>query len=128
MALEVSPLTTTRPGATTARAAEDSEETSKPAPAAREEDELQEENSPASDVDPARLAEVVERANRAAEAQATSDRSVRFEVYEPTGDVVVKVLDKGSEQVVAQLPSRQFLSMATRLQEDLGGVTLDAIA
>ena len=128
MAMEVSPLMTTRSGAPTARAAEDTEEAPRPAPATREEDELQEENAPATEVDPARLAEVVERANKAAEAQATPDRAVRFEVYEPTGSVVVKVLEKGSEQVVAQLPSRQFLSVATRLQEELGGVTLDAIA
>ncbi len=123
MAIEVSQPLTTRPGLTTARAAEDPEKTPQPAPAPRSEDEDRADHA-VEEVDPARLGEAVERANRATESLASSGRLVRFEVHEPTGDVVVKVLEEESEEIVRQIPPEEFLAMAHQLRS----VLLDVVA
>ena len=68
-------------------------------------------------MDPARLAEVIRRANASAELFSTEHRNVRFEINETTQRVVVKVLDEESETVVRQYPPEEFLEMAARLRE-----------
>ena len=52
MALDVSQVTSTRAGPTTARSAEDPEKATRPAAAMREEDEAREENVVPTEIDP----------------------------------------------------------------------------
>jgi len=127
MALDVSQVTSNKAGPTTARAPEDPEKATRPAPAVREEDEAQEENLVPTEIDPARLAEAVKRANQMTEALAADSRMLRFEVFEATGDVVVKVLAEESEEIVRQMPSEEFLRMASKLR-DFRSLLLDRVA
>ena len=117
MAMDITKSLPTRPAAAhTARAAGDADNSKSPSPATPENDEVATENVGRSEVDPARLAEVIRRANASAELFSTEHRNVRFEINETTQRVVVKVLDEDSETVVRQFPPEEFLEMAARLR------------
>ena len=118
MAMDITKSLPTRPAAAhTARAAGDSDKSTVPAPATPENDAVATENVGADALDPARLAEVIRRANASAELFSTEHRNVRFEINETTQRVVVKVLDQDNETVVRQYPPEEFLEMAARLRE-----------
>ena len=128
MALDISNVSPSRPTPATARAADDPEGPRQPPPVVRQEDEDRQDSGGKTDpVDPARIADAVERANRATESLATDNRTLRFQVDEGTGNVVMQVLDGNSDKVVRQIPPEEFLEVAARLRE-LKSLLLDTVA
>jgi flagellar protein FlaG len=47
-------------------------------------------------------------------------RALKFSVDEGTGQVVVKVLDKATQQVIRQIPAEETLVIASRLEAAVG--------
>lgn len=68
-----------------------------------------------ADANPARLAKAVERLNNSAEA---ADRQVRFALYQDTQRIIVEVVDKKTNEVVATFPPKQILKMAEALESE----------
>ncbi|HUT41818.1 MAG TPA: flagellar protein FlaG [Gammaproteobacteria bacterium] len=68
-----------------------------------------------------RLAKVAERLNgRMQEMQ----RSLRFSVDDDSGRVVVKVMDKNTDEVIRQIPSEQMLALMKHIN-DVDGLIFD---
>jgi flagellar protein FlaG len=69
-----------------------------------------------------RLAEVVERLNsRMHEMQ----RSLRFSVDDASGHIVVKVVDRATDEIIRQIPSEEMLAMMKHINE-VDGLIFDA--
>ena len=79
-------------------------------------DETQEQSA---ELQKAALQSVVEHMNRTLEAKSVS---VRFSVDEQAGEIVVKVLDDTTGDVIRQLPSEESLRLSARLRDPLGVV------
>lgn len=60
------------------------------------------------------LAAAVERAQKIADSQA---QELSFSVHEKTGEVVVKIIDRESKEVIRQIPAEEMLRIAERMQE-----------
>ena len=127
MGINITQTLPTKPNtASSSRTAADSDKSRVLAPAVPEAVETATENA-GPQIDPARLAEVVGRANAAAEMFSAENRGVNFSVNEETQHVVVRVVDEDEERVVRQFPPDEFLKMADRLQ-DLRNVIFDSVA
>jgi flagellar protein FlaG len=63
----------------------------------------------------------LERANK---ALAGMDRRFEFSVHEKTGEVMIKVINKATNEVIREIPNEKFLDMMTKLQE-LVGLNID---
>ena len=78
-------------------------------------------------IDKAELAQAVEQLSKAVESlSAEGKRRLHFHLDEDSGAVVAKVLEGGSERVLRQIPSEEFLDVAARLRE-LGSFLMDEI-
>ncbi|MBT5230580.1 MAG: flagellar protein FlaG [Methylococcales bacterium] len=76
----------------------------------REEEKAQE-----KPLDPKALNEVVSDLN---DFVQNVQREISFSVDEPSGGVVVKVRNAGSEEVIRQIPSEEVLAIKERLKRD----------
>jgi flagellar protein FlaG len=63
----------------------------------------------------------LERANK---AMSGIDRRFEYSVHEKTGEVMVKVINKATNEVVREIPNEKFLDMMAKLQE-LVGLNID---
>jgi flagellar protein FlaG len=63
----------------------------------------------------------LERANK---AMSGIDRRFEFSVHEKTGEVMVKVINEATNEVVREIPNEKFLDMMDKLQE-LVGLNID---
>ncbi|MBW5448470.1 flagellar biosynthesis protein FlaG [Cohnella sp. CFH 77786] len=63
----------------------------------------------------------IEKANKAMEG---IDRRFEYSVHEKTGEVVVKVINKDTNEVVREIPNEKFLDLMAKLQE-LVGLNID---
>lgn len=63
------------------------------------------------------LADKVKQANDAMEA---GDEGLQFQVHEGTGQVVVKLVDRQTKEVLREFPSEKFLDMMAKLQQVAG--------
>lgn len=61
-----------------------------------------------------RLAEVAARMN---EHMQQMQRSLRFSVDDASGRIVVKVIDKDTDEVIRQIPSEEMLAMMKHISE-----------
>jgi len=61
-----------------------------------------------------RLADVVERLN---DHMRQMQRSLRFSVDDYSGRIVVKVVDKDTEEVIRQIPSDEMLAIMKHISE-----------
>jgi len=59
----------------------------------------------------------IERANR---AMLGMDRRFEYSIHEKTGDVLVKVIDTNTDEVVREIPNEKFLDLIANLQELIG--------
>ena len=75
-------------------------------------------------LDGAELEKAVERANKAVESHAASNHRQRIHLDQGSGLVVARLVEGGSEQVVRQIPSQEFLDVAARLSE-LGSLLVE---
>lgn len=64
---------------------------------------------------------VIERANKALQGATTS---FEFSIHEKTKQIMVKVLDKDSGEVIREIPPEKTLDMVARLWE-MAGVLVD---
>jgi flagellar protein FlaG len=64
---------------------------------------------------PPRLVKAVIKLNKEAEAL---NREVRFAIYDGTHRIMIEVLDKQNNQVVATFPPKQILKMAEAFEQD----------
>ena len=69
-----------------------------------------------------RFAEVVERLN---ERMQHMQRSLRFSVDDNSGRIVVKVIDKDTDEVIRQIPSEEMLAVMKHINE-IDGLIFDA--
>jgi flagellar protein FlaG len=63
----------------------------------------------------------IERANKAMQGINTS---FRFSIHEGTKEIMVKVLDKDSGEIVREIPSEKILDMVAKMWE-LSGIFID---
>lgn len=63
--------------------------------------------------DPRKLAEALERAQ---EIVDSAGRDLAFSVHEKTGEVVVRIIDRQSKEVIRQIPSEEMLRLAEQLK------------
>ncbi len=72
-----------------------------------------------------RLRETVEeKPEKETLAEKLLGRSLRFEIDRELNQVVVKVVDKESGEVIRQIPPEEYIQILKRLQ-DMGGALLD---
>ncbi len=72
-----------------------------------------------------RLRETVEeRPQRESVMEKLFGKSLKFEIDRELNQVVVKVVDKQSGEVIRQIPPEEYLEIMKRLQ-DVGGVFMD---
>lgn len=64
---------------------------------------------------PPHLAKAVDKLNKEAE---TLNRDVRFAIYDGTHRVMIEIVDKQTNQVVATFPPKQILKMAAVLDQE----------
>lgn len=71
--------------------------------------------SPGSDptTDPKDLAAAIARAEKAVNSQV---RDFSFSIHEKTGEVVVRIIDRESKEVIRQIPAEEMLRIAEHLQ------------
>lgn len=63
--------------------------------------------------DPKDLAAAIARAEKAANGQV---RDFSFSIHEKTGEVVVRIIDRESKEVIRQIPAEEMLRIAEHLQ------------
>jgi flagellar protein FlaG len=63
----------------------------------------------------------LERANK---VLAGMDRRFEFSVHEKTGEVMVKVINQATNELIREIPNEKFLDMMAKLQE-LVGLNID---
>jgi len=66
-----------------------------------------------STTDPKDLAAAIERAEKAVNSQV---RDFSFSIHEKTGEVVVRIIDRESKEVIRQIPAEEMLRIAEHLQ------------
>jgi flagellar protein FlaG len=74
----------------------------------------QEENDNVLSVDFGQLKQVVKEANSVFQQ---TQRNLQFKVDEDTHEMVVKIVDKESGEVIRQIPSEEMLALIKRMQE-----------
>ena len=66
---------------------------------------------------PAKVQQAIKDANKTIQTLA---QSLQFSVDEDSGDMVIKVMDKETKEVIRQIPSKEMLEIAKRLDEFRG--------
>lgn len=67
------------------------------------------------------IRKAIEKANKAMEG---FDRRFEYSIHEKTGDVMVKVINSETNEVVREIPNEKFLDLMDKLQE-LVGINID---
>jgi Uncharacterized flagellar protein FlaG len=63
----------------------------------------------------------IEKANKALDGM---DRRFEYSIHEKTGEVMVKVINKQTDEVVREIPNEKLLDLMDKLQE-LAGLNID---
>ena len=67
----------------------------------------------------------VERAvNKANDTMRFHGRSLKFEIHEKTNDIMVKIIDKETQEVIREIPPEKMLDMFASMLE-LAGLLVD---
>ena len=67
------------------------------------------------------MVKAIDKANKAI---AGSQKKFEYSVHQPTGDIIVKVLDADTNEVIRELPPEKYLDLIDKLQE-ISGVIID---
>jgi flagellar protein FlaG len=67
------------------------------------------------------IKEAIENTNKKLEA---TDRKFEFSVNEETNDIIVKVINKETDEVIREIPSEKILDMVAKMME-LAGIFVD---
>lgn len=84
--------------------------------------EAEERAQEAKELSPEQLKAAINRLN---ELMENSGRSLAFSVDDELGDVVVKVMDKQTEELIRQIPNEEALKFAKNLEGVLGVIFND---
>lgn len=63
----------------------------------------------------------VDRANK---QMAFRDTSLRFQVHDKTGDMIVRIVDTNTKEVIREIPSEKILDMVANMLE-MAGILVD---
>lgn len=63
------------------------------------------------------LQEVIELSEKLNESIQKIQRDLNFHVDEDLGEIVVKVIDRSTEEVIRQIPSEEMLSLSRNIEE-----------
>ncbi len=86
-------------------------------------------NSASKELNPTELInKVSEQVQKLQEVMDMNNWSVNFSVDEESGNTVIKVKDAETQDIIRQVPSDEWLSMAQRIQESLDSSDNKAIA
>ncbi|MBC7105707.1 MAG: flagellar protein FlaG, partial [Firmicutes bacterium] len=77
--------------------------------------------SPEDSVGMRQLLRIIEQAVKALRGR---DVSLRFFVHEPTGQIMVRIIDRETQEVVREIPREEILDMIAKLWE-LAGLIVD---
>lgn len=88
---------------------------------ARGERHQQPENAGANQIDELEVIKAIEHANRALEGIYTQ---FEFSIHEKTREIMVKVIDRDSGEVIREIPPEQILDMVAKMWE-LAGILID---
>nr|WP_245252124.1 flagellar protein FlaG [Paenibacillus sediminis] len=68
------------------------------------------------------LVHAIEKANKAVQG---TPHVFNYKVHEPTGELIVQVLDKDTNEVIHEIPSEKYLELVDKLQELTVGAIID---
>lgn len=54
------------------------------------------------------------------EIQMMRNVGIQFSVHEPTGRIMIRVVDKETEDLIREIPPEEFLDLAAKLDEMIG--------
>ena len=63
----------------------------------------------------------VDKANR---QMSVRDTSLKFEAHEKTGDMIVRIIDTNTKEVIREIPSEKILDMVANMLE-MAGILVD---
>ncbi|OPA75817.1 hypothetical protein BVG16_20190 [Paenibacillus selenitireducens] len=66
--------------------------------------------------------EIITKANKALQGIETK---LEVSVHKKTGDIMVKVLNKETDEVVREIPPEKFIDLVVKLQELSAGIIID---
>jgi len=66
--------------------------------------------------------DIINRANKALQGIETR---LEYSVHHKTGDIMVKVFNKETDEIIREIPSEKFLDLISKLQELSAGVIID---
>lgn len=69
------------------------------------------------------LREIIDALNR---FMSTLDIELRFQIHEPTHEVIARLINKETGEVIREIPPEKFLDMLAKLQE-LAGLFVDEL-
>lgn len=52
--------------------------------------------------------------------RASRSPTVQFQIEEKTGDVIIRVVDEATQEIIRQIPPEEMLALHTRLEEMRG--------
>ncbi|WP_164503679.1 flagellar protein FlaG [Pleionea sediminis] len=61
--------------------------------------------------------EVQQQLEKFAQATSSIQRSLRFQVDDNTGDTIIKVFDRKTDELIRQIPPEELLTLSKRLKE-----------
>lgn len=67
------------------------------------------------------IVKAIEKANK---ALAGVEKSFQYSVHEKTGDIVVKVVNQDTKEVIREIPPEKLIDLIVKLQE-ISGVIID---
>ena len=54
------------------------------------------------------------------EIQMMRNVAIQFSVHDPTGRIIIRVVDKETEDLIREIPAEEFLDLAAKLDEMIG--------
>jgi len=67
------------------------------------------------------IVKAIEKANK---ALAGVEKSFQYSVHEKTGDIIVKVINQDTKEVIREIPPEKLIDLVLKLQE-ISGVIID---
>lgn len=75
----------------------------------------------AKTVDETKLIDAIEKANKSIDMY---NRKLEFSIHDKTKEIMVKVIDTETDEIIKEIPSEKILDMVARLW-DLAGIMID---
>jgi flagellar protein FlaG len=68
------------------------------------------------------LLEAIDKANKAVQG---TPHEFKYKIHQSTGDVIVQILNKDTQEVIHEVPSEKFIELVEKLQELSVGAIVD---